>query len=147
MNCPRCGKQNEDDARFCARCGIEMATIAATGEDEAEHFCHRHPKRATRLSCGRCGKPVCTDCVKLGPAGPRCADCARSNVAVRPAAVALEAKRGLMRLVPTSFWGWWVVVAVLGFLATGVNRCNAMLNPTRPPVSRPAPDAEPGEHD
>lgn len=114
-----------------------MSTIAAQSVDEAEHVCYRHPRRPTRLSCGRCGKPVCTDCVKLGPAGPRCPDCAKSIVAVRPAAVALEAKRGLMRLLPNSFGGWWVLVVLLGLVGTGLTRCTAMLNPKPPEVIRP----------
>lgn len=129
---------NEADARFCARCGIEMALVAPPTDAEDEHFCYRHPKRPTRLSCGRCGHPVCTDCVKLGPAGPRCPDCAKSNVAVRPAALALEAKRGLVRLMPRSLWGWWILIVLVGALAGGVRGCMAQLDAARrpePPVS------------
>lgn len=39
--------------------------------------CYRHPDRETWVSCGRCGKPLCPDCVKHGPVGVRCADCLR----------------------------------------------------------------------
>ena len=31
--CTACGKQNPDDARFCAQCGTRLVTDAATGHD------------------------------------------------------------------------------------------------------------------
>ncbi|MBM3493549.1 MAG: hypothetical protein FJX72_04385 [Armatimonadetes bacterium] len=37
--------------------------------------CERH-KIETRLSCGRCDKPVCPDCAIFGPVGVRCRACA-----------------------------------------------------------------------
>ena len=41
--------------------------------------CYRHPKRETWVSCGRCGKPLCPDCVQHGPVGVRCAECLRPS--------------------------------------------------------------------
>ena len=38
--------------------------------------CASHPNIETNLSCGRCGKPVCTKCVVQTLVGPRCPDCA-----------------------------------------------------------------------
>jgi len=40
------------------------------------YFCARHKNVKTRLRCGRCLKPICPKCTKMGPAGARCADCA-----------------------------------------------------------------------
>jgi hypothetical protein len=40
--------------------------------------CYRHPDRPTRLSCGRCGKPLCPDCIRHGPVGIRCDECLRA---------------------------------------------------------------------
>lgn len=37
--------------------------------------CTRHPKRETRLSCGRCGRPFCTGCLTQTPVGLRCKEC------------------------------------------------------------------------
>ncbi|MHB9024853.1 MAG: hypothetical protein ACYC7E_11875 [Armatimonadota bacterium] len=37
--------------------------------------CYRHPDRETWVSCGRCGKPLCPDCMRHGPVGVRCEDC------------------------------------------------------------------------
>lgn len=142
--CPRCGKQNEDDARFCARCGIEMATIAPPTPVDGEMFCYRHPKRSTLLSCGHCGKPVCTDCVKLGTAGPRCPDCAKSNVAIRPGAVVYEAQRGLLGLAKPlfqSWFGWMILISLVGMLIRGCVAVTAPLaQPTPPTVSRKTVD-------
>ncbi len=37
--------------------------------------CYRHPARETWVSCGRCGKPLCPDCMVHGPVGIRCREC------------------------------------------------------------------------
>ena len=39
--------------------------------------CYRHRDRETWVSCGRCGRPLCPDCVRHGPVGVRCDDCLR----------------------------------------------------------------------
>ena len=41
--------------------------------------CYKHAKVETFLSCGRCEKPICPDCVVQGPAGIRCRECASVN--------------------------------------------------------------------
>src|SRR5438876_10010069 len=38
--------------------------------------CAIHPKVETFLRCGKCDKPICPDCMVVGPAGTRCRDCA-----------------------------------------------------------------------
>ena len=42
----------------------------------ATHVCTRHPDRETLLSCGRCGRAYCSDCLIHSSAGLRCHDCA-----------------------------------------------------------------------
>lgn len=37
--------------------------------------CVRHPERATGLSCTRCGRPSCTDCLRDASVGMQCVDC------------------------------------------------------------------------
>jgi len=37
--------------------------------------CAYHPDRETRVSCGRCGRPLCPDCVRHGATGVRCEEC------------------------------------------------------------------------
>ena len=51
----------------------EQQPVAAA----AKPTCYKHPSRETRLSCGRCGRPLCPDCVRHGPVGIRCEECLR----------------------------------------------------------------------
>lgn len=37
--------------------------------------CHRHPERETGVSCTRCGRPVCPDCMVSAAVGFQCPDC------------------------------------------------------------------------
>lgn len=37
--CPKCGKQNADDARFCNNCGADMTTGRRVREDECGEAC------------------------------------------------------------------------------------------------------------
>ncbi len=37
--------------------------------------CFYHPERETRVSCGRCGRGLCPDCVRHGATGVRCREC------------------------------------------------------------------------
>lgn len=41
-------------------------------------YCYRHPNVETALSCGRCGQPLCTQCVIQTEVGGRCAECTQS---------------------------------------------------------------------
>jgi len=38
--------------------------------------CYRHPNAETFLRCGKCDRPICPDCTRIGPVGARCPDCA-----------------------------------------------------------------------
>ncbi len=40
-------------------------------------FCYRHPDRETLIRCGRCERPICTQCAVQGPVGFRCPECGR----------------------------------------------------------------------
>src|ERR1051326_3086447 len=39
-------------------------------------YCVNHPNTETYLRCGKCDKPICADCMLIGPAGTRCKECA-----------------------------------------------------------------------
>jgi hypothetical protein len=45
--------------------------------DDGRLFCYRHPARETWVRCGRCEKPICTQCAMQGPVGFRCRDCGK----------------------------------------------------------------------
>ena len=40
--------------------------------------CHWHPEVETALSCSRCGKGVCTQCMVQAPVGIRCRECGKA---------------------------------------------------------------------
>lgn len=53
----------------------------------APPVCYRHPGRPTYVSCVRCGRPACPDCLRPAAVGHQCLDCIKSgNRSVRPAA-------------------------------------------------------------
>lgn len=41
--------------------------------------CTNHPTVQTALRCNRCGRPMCTECVRLTDVGYRCKDCIREQ--------------------------------------------------------------------
>ncbi|MDI9636852.1 zinc-ribbon domain-containing protein [Kamptonema cortianum] len=148
MKCPRCAKEIEtDEARFCPRCGLNFAEHArhqsVVAEDEVS-YCYRHPKETTGLKCGRCERPICTKCAILGPAGPRCPDCAKTNVAVRPAAIAHEAKRSVSRLFSGGIWSYLIAFFLISMLFRAFGGCR-MLSGGPPPPPVDAPQDETGE--
>jgi hypothetical protein len=53
---------------------FDSASLQVPGEPGV-YFCAKHKTVKTRLRCGRCEKPICPKCTKMGPTGARCADC------------------------------------------------------------------------
>lgn len=45
--------------------------------DDGRLFCYRHPDRETWVRCGRCDRPICTQCAMQGPVGFRCRECGK----------------------------------------------------------------------
>jgi hypothetical protein len=87
--------------------------------------CFKHPDRETHLSCGRCGRPLCPDCVHHGATGVRCQECLRptprerglaSREEMRRAGIAAMLASGVGALL-LGILGW---VSVLPALALGL---------------------------
>jgi membrane associated rhomboid family serine protease len=45
----------------------------------APPVCYRHPGRATYVSCVRCGRPACPDCLRPAAVGHQCLECIRGG--------------------------------------------------------------------
>jgi membrane associated rhomboid family serine protease len=44
---------------------------------ESPPECYRHPGRETWVSCVRCGRPACPDCLRQASVGQQCVECVR----------------------------------------------------------------------
>src|ERR1700735_1242500 len=55
-------------------------------DSSAVPTCFRHPGRETYVSCVRCGRPACPDCLRSAAVGQQCVECVKSgNVGTRSA--------------------------------------------------------------
>lgn len=49
----------------------------------AQRTCKRHPREETRLSCSRCGDPICPRCAVQSPVGQKCPACSKQARSAR----------------------------------------------------------------
>jgi membrane associated rhomboid family serine protease len=69
--------------------------------------CFRHPDRETYLSCVRCGRSACPDCLRAAPVGQQCVDCVKEgNRGVRQPAATFGGRAVSGSIVT------WVLVAL-----------------------------------
>jgi membrane associated rhomboid family serine protease len=59
--------------------GAQPAADAGGGDGAEIPTCYRHPDRETYLSCVRCGRPACPDCLRSAPVGQQCVECIRAG--------------------------------------------------------------------
>ena len=84
----------------------QQTSGAGSGSDGPA--CYRHPGRETYLSCVRCGRPACPDCLREAPVGHQCVECVR------------EAGRTVRQ--PTAVFGGRVAAdALVTWVLVGVN--------------------------
>lgn len=57
-------------------------------------YCYRHPNVETRVSCSRCDRPICPDCMTPTPVGMRCPECSREQTRVTSGPAAVSAANG-----------------------------------------------------
>jgi membrane associated rhomboid family serine protease len=86
--------------------------------------CYRHPGRETYVSCVRCGRPACPECLRSAAVGQQCVECIREGSRGTRRATALFGGRVTNRPVVT-----WTLVAinVLAYLGELINS-NALIN-------------------
>jgi len=82
--------------------------------DSAPPTCYRHPGRETYVSCVRCGRPACPDCLRAAAVGQQCVDCVREgHRSVRPAAAIFGGRPSRSAVVTWSL----MAINVIVFLA------------------------------
>ena len=69
--------------------------------------CFRHPGRETYVSCVRCGRPACPDCLRSAAVGQQCVECVRQGNRGTRQVGAVFGGRAISGAVVT-----WVLVAV-----------------------------------
>jgi len=79
-----------------------------TGQDGPPPTCYRHPGRETWVSCVRCGRHACPDCLRQAAVGQQCVECVRGTAGSTPRARTVFGGR------PTS-------AAVVTFTLMGLN--------------------------
>jgi membrane associated rhomboid family serine protease len=85
---------------------VSTPSDAGTGGDEVP-TCYRHPGRETYVSCVRCGRYACPDCMRSASVGQQCVECvgegARSTRQARTAFGGLPASGAVVT---------WTLVAI-----------------------------------
>ena len=135
------------DAEVCPHCnkkGVPQHSPEQVDGEKGVFYCYRHKREKTRLRCGRCERAICTDCAVIGPAGPRCPDCSRSNVVIRPRAVAHNTKVAVRNIVRGPMRFIWMLV-IFGLVFSMMRGCRTRLNEPPPLEPEYETDAEPGE--
>jgi len=125
MRCAKCGAENPEPKKFCGDCGktfVPMPAPVAVEGQPGVYFCARHPKETTRITCGRCEKPICGNCTVQGPVGVRCRECAKNRVPIRPMGVLHSAGTSIERNAGKTVWYlavWYFVVSIFTNLFGG----------------------------
>src|SRR5215471_4842222 len=81
---------------------------ASPAGQETPPTCYRHPSRETWVSCVRCGRHACPDCLREAAVGQQCVEC------VRGASAGSRAAR-------TVFGGRQAAGAVVTWTLVGIN--------------------------
>lgn len=126
--CAHCGTENPDDSRFCRSCGKPFVAVPAPVEagEPGLYYCYRHKKETTRVTCGRCERPLCPKCVTVGANGVRCRECARNKVPVRLGGVLHDATssvgRGMQSMGSRPVWYLYIWSAIIRLIMSFFGR-------------------------
>jgi membrane associated rhomboid family serine protease len=73
---------------------MDVQPTPADGSGTGVPTCFRHPDRETYLSCVRCGRPACPECLRSAPVGHQCVECIKQgSQGVRRPATAFGARQ------------------------------------------------------
>ena len=87
---------------------MDVRPAPGTGGGADVPTCFQHPERETYLSCVRCGRPACPECLRSAPVGQQCVECIR------------EGNRGVRR--PAAMFGGRAVSdALVTYTLVGLN--------------------------
>ena len=79
--------------------------------------CYRHPERPTQVSCVRCERPICPDCMRPASVGFQCPDCvAAGQASIRRPRRTTKARVTVAKLGPVT--AGLIGANVLAFLIT-----------------------------
>jgi len=87
---------------------MDARPAPGTGGEAEVPACFRHPDRETYLSCVRCGRPACPECLRSAPVGQQCVECIK------------EGNRGV-RTPAAMFGGRAVSGALVTYTLVGLN--------------------------
>jgi membrane associated rhomboid family serine protease len=77
------------------------------GTESEVPTCYRHPGRETYVSCVRCGRPACPDCMRSASVGQQCVDCVAQGAGSTPQARTAFGGRPAAGAIVT-----WTLVAI-----------------------------------
>lgn len=100
----------------------------AAGAGGTPH-CYRHPSRETYISCQRCGRPICPDCMRDAAVGFHCPECvAAGRKSTRQGRTPYGGNRSRnpqltsMVLIAINTAVWLVITATGGAASTWIDR-------------------------
>jgi membrane associated rhomboid family serine protease len=90
--------------------------------------CFRHPGRETYVSCVRCGRPACPDCLRSAAVGQQCVECVREgNRGTRQAAGAFGGRATSNAVVTWTLVGINVLLYIVELAHSNLGNDWAML--------------------
>lgn len=106
---------------------MDQAPGSPQGPQDAENLpgCYRHPDRGTGISCTRCERPICPECMISASVGFQCPECVREGSGTGHAPTANQPRTiagGSIAADPRLITKILLAINVLVFIAISVNQ-------------------------